>query len=249
MASPTSTGSGSRSWLPPLAAHHDFAPAPVDVIEPERGHLPGPQPEAPQHGEDGEVTQSRHRAPVAAGEQRSHRLCAQTPRQWLVRPTGGSGHRLRHRAGRVALQEQEAQQRPQRRDQHPGRPGTPSLTLADHEGGHVPGPQAPQVQPIRPLALRQEQPGRAQVALDTARRQPPFARQVAAVLLQQHLRGRAMRRLRRDRSHPQAAQVSQQRQHPSLRQRQRVTLMGTSGSPVRGGMPGAGDLSPVAAGG
>ena len=30
----------------PLAAHHDFAPAPVDVIESERGHLPRPQPEA-----------------------------------------------------------------------------------------------------------------------------------------------------------------------------------------------------------
>jgi hypothetical protein len=76
-------------------APHDYLPlAPVNVIEFERGDLPGAQAEAGQHGQDREVTPSGRGAPVAAGEQASHRSSVQHPGQ---RP--GAMGRVRDRSG------------------------------------------------------------------------------------------------------------------------------------------------------
>ena len=207
---------GQRQPLPasPLAAHHHLAVVPVDILQREGGHLTGSQPEACQQREDGEVPHPGDRVPVAAVEQRRHRVGAQRPGQRLIRPAGGGGHGLRQRTGGVALQEQKAQQRPQRGDQHLGRAPAASATLADHERGHVAGRQVLQVEPVSSLTLRHEQSSRAQVALDAAGRQPAFVRQVGAVLLHQNLRRRRGGRLRGDGRRSQAPQVAQQRRQP-----------------------------------
>jgi hypothetical protein len=208
-----------------LAAHRDLAVVPVDVGEFDRGHLPGSQSQAVQHREDGEVTQPHHRVLAAAGEHRGYRLGTQRPRQGPPSPAGRGGHRRPHQlAIRVALHEQEPQQRPQPRDQHLGRRDTATATLANNEGGHVPSHQAPHVEPIRSFAVGQKQPGHARVAAHGARGQPPLAGQVVAVALHQHLHRRGGHRLRRGGHHAQATQVAQQRRHSSLGQLQGVAI-------------------------
>ena len=73
IASPTSTGSGSRSSRPPLPAHRDRPGPPVDVAELQRADLASPQPEARQHRQDREVTAAQRaaRSQLARSAERS----------------------------------------------------------------------------------------------------------------------------------------------------------------------------------
>jgi hypothetical protein len=55
-----------------LAVDLDLAGAPVEIVEGERGHLPGAQPQACQQQQDGEVPPAMAGAPVAATQQARH---------------------------------------------------------------------------------------------------------------------------------------------------------------------------------
>ena len=74
---------GKREPVPAaaLAADHDLAPVPVDVIECKGGRLTAPQAEAGQQHENGEVPPSHGGAPVTVGQQRRHRPGLQRPGQ------------------------------------------------------------------------------------------------------------------------------------------------------------------------
>ena len=64
-----------------LAAHHQFACPPVDVIEPQPGHLAGPQPQ-PQHRGDYRVVASPdRRTTITASKQRLGIRLGDPPRQ------------------------------------------------------------------------------------------------------------------------------------------------------------------------
>ena len=63
-----------------LAAHDELAGPPVEVVEPKRGHLAGPQPEPRQQREDGVIAHADVGVPIAGGEQRAHLAGLERPR-------------------------------------------------------------------------------------------------------------------------------------------------------------------------
>jgi len=75
---PTSTGNGSRSARRPLPT---ITSSPVDVIEPEAGGLPGPQPKPDQKRQDREVAKLVGRRAITRAKQQPDLVCLQRSRQ------------------------------------------------------------------------------------------------------------------------------------------------------------------------
>lgn len=131
-----------------LAAHADRARAPVDVVEPEPGDLAAPKAEADQQGEDRQIADADARAGIA-GREKATDLIGFEP---LGQPGQSATQELRHgrdkRAFRHAVQMQEAEKRPQRRDRQLRHAGVQAGAPRHHEGGDIGGGQAPEFKTI-----------------------------------------------------------------------------------------------------
>ena len=204
---------GQRQPIQPvaLAPHRQLTGPPVDVVEPQCGHLSRAQTEAHQHGQDREIAPADRTAPVAAAQQRRDHRRVQglgQRRQLRVRDS-------RDRRGEVARSdpgdEQEPQQRPQRAEQRLHRPHAAQPRLRQHERGHLRGREIVKVEPVTHGVSRQEPPSDVLMAAHRGRRQTPLDAQIAAIGIEQPIH-RALHRRRLARRHPRdLAQVGQQR--------------------------------------
>ena len=72
---PHIVGQGQLVLTVALAMNGELTMAPVDTVQPKRGHFAGAQPETLfQHGQDGEVPASPRPATVTTSEQTGHLL-------------------------------------------------------------------------------------------------------------------------------------------------------------------------------
>ena len=186
-ASPTSTGSGSRSCRWPLP-RTSISPARQSTSS-SRSRRPRRRatPAAPA------TARSRNRArptvasPVAARQQLADRGRVEPARERPSRRTADRRDRPLQRRRDQPRDVQVAQQRPQRTHQIP-RPGHAALrALPRQERAHIRRRQPLQRQLPRPHLPRQEQPRDPEIRIDRPRRQPPLPAQIALILLQQPL--------------------------------------------------------------
>ncbi len=104
-------GQGKRVHPRPLAANPKFSSGPVDVVQPQAGHLVRPQPQTRQQRQDREVSGPHRRRPVERMQKGIDVLAGQGAWQLL----SAARHR-RHRRGERPVRQprhvEEAQQRP-----------------------------------------------------------------------------------------------------------------------------------------
>jgi hypothetical protein len=89
----------------------DLTSPPVDVIQSQRRHLAGAQPEPGQQGEDGQVPPPGPGERIAGGQQRGHLISVQRPRHPGLGPPGRRGHRQRLADQALGMQEAEQGER------------------------------------------------------------------------------------------------------------------------------------------
>jgi len=202
----------------PLARHGQFTAAPVHVIDAEHGHLPRPQPQAGEHGQDREVAPTRRAAPVTTGDQPRHLDPLERPRRPAVAPTGTGEHRIGQRRRGVSRHVQEPQQRPQPGRHVVERPGAATATLGEGERGDLRRGQAAQVTAVHARLLpvgRQEQSRHVAIPADRASGQTSLGGEKAGELLHQWIIWHRCHRLG---YRTQLAQVAQQWDQASRRQ-------------------------------
>jgi hypothetical protein len=71
-----------------LAANDERAGSPIDVLKPERSHLTRAQPEASEHGQDGEVSVPLPRAAITRRQKALYLLGGQSLWQPSQSPSG-----------------------------------------------------------------------------------------------------------------------------------------------------------------
>jgi hypothetical protein len=120
-----------------LAAHGDLPGPPADVIQAQRGDLPGAQPEPGQQRQHREITAPGRGALVAAGQQRRHLPRPQRLGQPGQPPAGHRGHRVAKRLADQALHMQESEQRSQRGHRQLRRALRLTRTGSHHERGDL----------------------------------------------------------------------------------------------------------------
>ena len=194
----------------PFAPHRDLAEPPVDVVQPQRGHLAGAQPEPGQQGQDGQVPPPGPGRGIAGGQQRGHLITVQRLGQAGLRPPGRRGHR--QRLADQALRVQEAEQGPQR-GHHPLDRLRPLPGLSHHERSHLTRRQILQVKAavLRFRPAGQERAHHPHVQISRRHGQPALDEQVIPVPAEQPVLRACRWDRRRRRDHPQPPQIAQQR--------------------------------------
>ena len=189
-----------REALVPIALPHhgDLAAAPVDVLQPQRGHLTGAEPQPGQQRQDRPVTLSDRGSGVAGAQQHRGLFGRQVLRQPGQFPVGGGGHRAHQRGVDHPAQVQEPQQRAQGCARALHRRGQGALATAEHERGHLAGGQRVQAEHIADDPGGQERADQVRLALDRHLGQAPLAGQIRGVVGQHHP-NRADHQRRRDR--------------------------------------------------
>jgi hypothetical protein len=193
-----------------LAADHKLPAAPVDVVQPQPGDLPGAQAQPGQHQQDRIVSPAGAGASITTGEQTAQLARFQALRQTGQPPAGHRRHRTgqhgRHPPGQV----QPAQQRPQRADNQLRRPDRPTRAGRQHKTGDVGRRDPGEIQHVTVSAAGNERADEVHVPARGAHGQSPLADQVVVVAAQQLLH-QTRRSLVLDRQHTQRRQVIQQR--------------------------------------
>jgi hypothetical protein len=198
-----------------LAVDLDLAGAPVEIVEGERGHLPGAQPQACQQQQDGEVPPAMAGAPVAATQQARHLPGLYPPRRQSWPPRGNPWHRRSKRDGGEPGDVQIPQQRAERGHRLVRRRRGGPAALGNHERRDVGGGEL--LQRGLGRAARQEAACDPQVGADRAGGQSPLGSQIPAVcrkpLPEQVLSAHRSRR----RHHSKTPQVAQWQRHTRRR--------------------------------
>ena len=185
-----------------FAVYQQLARPPIDVVELDRGDLPGAQPQPPEQQQDHQIPASDRALGIAARQHRSDPLGRHPLRKRPAPQIRDVRHRPHQRRLDQSRHVQIAQQRPQlRRQIH--RPGhRPPRALSRQEPAHIRGPQPPQLEPADPPdAILQESPRGTLVVTDRPSHQPPLARQVHTEVGEQLLNRPRPSSRRRDRAH------------------------------------------------
>jgi hypothetical protein len=165
-----------------------FAAAPVEVLERDRGDLAGAQPEPRQQQHDRVIAPADQPAPVTTGQQPLHDRRLQPARQRAIPKISDPGHRPLQRQLDQSRDMQISQQRAQPPHQLPRPRHTELRALRREEQAHVRGTQPLKPEPVRPDPPRQEQPrGRLVATEHRVRRQPTLIEQIPAIAHQQPL--------------------------------------------------------------
>lgn len=91
-----------------LAVHHDLAVPPVDVTDLQGGHLPGPQSEADQDGEDGMVALADWGGRITTGEKAINLARIECLGQRTEAVTGHPGYGMVQRLADLAINVEKA---------------------------------------------------------------------------------------------------------------------------------------------
>jgi len=198
-----------------LAVDLDLAAAPVEIVEGERGHLPGAQPQACQQQQDGEVPPAMACAPVAASQQARHLpgLGPAGQRSWP--PRGNPWHRRGKRNGGESGDVQIPQQRAERGHRLVRRRRGGLAALGNHERRDVGGGEL--LQHGLGRVARQEAARDPQVGADRAGGQSPLGCQIPAVCRKPLPEQVSSAHRRRWRHHSKAPQVAQWQRHARRR--------------------------------
>jgi hypothetical protein len=137
-------------------ANKQLPAPPVDILELDRGDLPGAQPEPHQQQQDREVAPANQPAPIAAGQKPSDYGGIEAAGQRAITQIGDRRDRPHQRRFDQASQVQVAQKRTQRAHEISGSRHAALGALARQERAHVRRAQPPQ--PIRALPAHQQQP-------------------------------------------------------------------------------------------
>jgi hypothetical protein len=120
-----------------LSAHDDLAGSPIDIVQPELGHLTRPQAETDQHCQNGDVAAAASRGSVARHKEATDLVRVQTFRQSDQSPAGSRWHGRDQRAFDDAIEMEEAEQGPKGCDRQLRRAATLSRTAGHRKGDNV----------------------------------------------------------------------------------------------------------------
>ena len=130
-----------------LASDGDLTAAPVDIVDAQRRHLPGPQPEADQQRQNREVPAAGRSAPVTRRQQLRHLITAQRFGDSGKRPAGHRRHPVGERPVNYPIDVNKPQQRAESSYKPSHRPRS-LMGLGHHERGYLTRVQPLQVQPL-----------------------------------------------------------------------------------------------------
>ena len=176
---------GERQPLQPLALapYQDFPRLPVEVLQPHRHHLAGPQAQPSEQQEKGIVPLSHRVAPITALQKLTDLLGGQRLGQARLPPSDHARDRLGQVEGDVTTKVQEAQEGAQPRHDHLGVAATALASararVVKNESGHVLRLHLVERQWARAKARGQEGAGDRQMPRDGRVRQTALLDEIA----------------------------------------------------------------------
>jgi len=120
-----------------LTAHDDLAGSPINIVQPELGHLTRPQAETDQHCQDGDVAATAPRGSGGRREEAADLVRIQTFRQSDQSPAGSRWHGRDQGPRDDAIKMEEAEQGPKGCDRQLRRAATLSRTTGHRKGENV----------------------------------------------------------------------------------------------------------------